>query len=286
MIDAIGRIGSIVVSWCGDVFGGVFVEGVFAMSNPGGYVMAQLRGVPGVVGELGPLALKRTPEYLRFVMVGEDWSTLDALDCLDDEPKVDEWVLVSRRVGRSIAHVDRVVKGRRVGEVIWMAVYELVVDGEMITSVEARDVRKWRSWCKRRSAIEFVPEVESPVVPVPILGAVRVVDVRGMNAPEDREKVCYVGRPFAGWPGHVLANPFRPKVGEDAKSLAECLARYRKWLWHHPERGPWVDELWVQCQKGLKPLGCWCINATHGDGSPDRCHAQFLAALLHARFLS
>lgn len=50
--------------------------------------------------------------------------------------------------------------------------------------------------------------------------------------------------------------------------------------------GGYLADLWGACGQGAKPLGCWCCNATAGDGSEVRCHAQVLAELLLERFAS
>lgn len=111
---------------------------------------------------------------------------------------------------------------------------------------------------------------------------IRVVDVRTLRTPQQRAAVCYVGRPFAGWPGHPLANPFRPS--ESAYVLRACLDRYRDWLLARPALEADLAALWEQTGHGVMPLGCWCCDAAAGDGSPLVCHAQILADLLHERF--
>jgi len=102
----------------------------------------------------------------------------------------------------------------------------------------------------------------------------RVVNVAGMNKPAQRAGVCYVGRRFAGWPQALQHNPYRTVTAFvvlleqlDAKGLLDA----------------YLDDLWERCERGAKPLGCWCINATHGDGQPVVCHAQVLAARLAER---
>lgn len=126
---------------------------------------------------------------------------------------------------------------------------------------------------------------------------VRVVNVRGLNAPEQRAGVCYVGRAFAGWPVHPLHNPFRPNVrtfdtdtkkecaDERARAVAACIEEYRYWLFDNPTLEDELRRLWEACERGAKPLGCWCVNAEVGDGQPCVCHAQVLAAELHKRFV-
>lgn len=110
---------------------------------------------------------------------------------------------------------------------------------------------------------------------------IRVVCVKGFNRPDQRAEVCYVGRPFAGWKGHPLANPYRP----DPIGRAVCLERYRNWLLARPRLEMDLATLWQETHYGTRPLGCWCVNATHGDGQPVVCHAQILAAMLAERFL-
>lgn len=110
---------------------------------------------------------------------------------------------------------------------------------------------------------------------------VRVVNVKGINKPEQRSGVVYVGRKFAGWPEHELHNPFKPREGEP---VGECLRRYRAKLLSRLTLGEDLSALWEECGRGAKPLGCWCTNATAGDGAAVVCHAQVLAELLHERF--
>lgn len=112
---------------------------------------------------------------------------------------------------------------------------------------------------------------------------IRVVNVKGMNKPDQRAGVVYCGRPFAGWNGHPLGNPFRPKPGDP---IGTCLDRYRKWLLARPTLDADLAALWEETGHGTKPLGCWCVRAAAGDGSPLVCHAQILAGLLHERFVS
>lgn len=110
---------------------------------------------------------------------------------------------------------------------------------------------------------------------------IRVVNVRGLNRAEQRAGVVYVGRAFAGWPKHPLCNPLRPNQG---LTLEDCLNLYRGHLArlnNLPER---LSQLWQEMECGVKPLGCWCVNATAGDGSEVVCHAQVLAELLQERF--
>ena len=125
--------------------------------------------------------------------------------------------------------------------------------------------------------------------------AIRVVNVRGIKG-EARDGVCYVGRLWAGWLAHPLGNPFKPEsVGAGGacqqttelrrqKFLADCLNKYRAYLATMPDLEERLAALWEECDRGAKPLGCWCTDATAGDGSPCVCHAQVLAEMLRERF--
>lgn len=120
---------------------------------------------------------------------------------------------------------------------------------------------------------------------------IRVVKVNKLRIPEERAGVVYVGRTFAGWNGHPLANPFRVRPhdrnqdrGTVVRTVEEALDRYRGWLDFHPQRDALLSWLWDATGHGKKPLGCWCCNAVVGDGTPIRCHAQILAEMLAERY--
>lgn len=110
---------------------------------------------------------------------------------------------------------------------------------------------------------------------------IRVVNVRGLRG-EARNGICYVGREFAGWPASRWGNPFRPSPGFDA------VAAFRHWFLNRPACvvTESLTALWEACDHGAKPLGCWCIDSSPGDGQPVVCHAQVLAQLLRERFVS
>lgn len=115
-----------------------------------------------------------------------------------------------------------------------------------------------------------------------------VVNVKGLKTPAERAGVIYVGRAFAGWPAHPLANPFRiyrPRADpmgpqwsatwdeqDEEKARAECLAKYRAWLDRHRDRDRLLAELLRQVEDTGKPLGCWC--------HPAPCHAGVLCERL------
>jgi hypothetical protein len=114
---------------------------------------------------------------------------------------------------------------------------------------------------------------------------IRVVNVSRLRGPAARSQVVYVGRPFAGWPGHELANPF--KIGQRSPhnlrvqiDRDHALDLYRQFLdgmRDHGTLGDAIRRLWDATGGGAKPLGCWCVDAAAGDGSPVVCHAQILA---------
>lgn len=103
------------------------------------------------------LSLKRTPKYLRFACKGlascsRNW---DALDQLDDEPEAGEQLIAARLKDRGTMHLDRVVKGRRVGEWHDTATYEPVEPqpGQEVM----RDREQWRAWCEQQEASQPCP---------------------------------------------------------------------------------------------------------------------------------
>lgn len=109
------------------------------------------------VGTLrGSLRLCRSPKFLRFVMVGGDWETLDALDQLDDTPKPEETVLAAALRETGTVHIDFTRNGRRCGEWLKTATYALV-EKQPAQDV-LRDTSAWRAWC-------VAQEAESKVVP-------------------------------------------------------------------------------------------------------------------------
>lgn len=110
---------------------------------------------------------------------------------------------------------------------------------------------------------------------------IRVVNCRGLNRPDQRSPIVYCGRAHAGWKGHKLANPFKP--GES--DVSTCLDSYRAWLLARPTLEADLTALWIETGRGTRALGCWCVNATHGDGQAVVCHAQILAEMLADRFL-
>ena len=105
---------------------------------------------------------------------------------------------------------------------------------------------------------------------------VRVVCVKGINKAEERAKICYVGRAFAGWPATPWGNYGR----------RDCPNEFRSYLLKLPEDilSKLLDSLWESCEHGAKPLGCWCLE-WDGTGPTPGCHAAVWAELLNERYL-
>jgi hypothetical protein len=100
----------------------------------------------------GPLTLKRVPRFLRFVVTGTDWTTLDALDQLDDTPREGEHVIAAEKRDESSVHLDGYKNGRRCGWWERTATYEPVPDPPPQDVL--RDTAKWQAWCVERLAKE------------------------------------------------------------------------------------------------------------------------------------
>jgi hypothetical protein len=105
---------------------------------------------------------------------------------------------------------------------------------------------------------------------------ITVVSVKGLNRPEQRQAVTYVGRRFAGWPASPLGNPFK---GPDAVN------KFAGWLLFHPRRKELLAAVWEACERGAKPLGCWCVGTLAEPWVAKRgeelvCHAQCVAVQL------
>lgn len=128
---------------------------------------------------------------------------------------------------------------------------------------------------------------------VPVWPVIRVVDVTASNMRKlglTAADVRYVGRAgrFHKWLASRWGNPFRvgdrsPGNHRIAMDVEHVLQVFREYANEQPDE--WWSELWEACDHGAKPLGCWCIDATHDDGQPVVCHAQVLAAELHKRFV-
>jgi hypothetical protein len=104
---------------------------------------------------------------------------------------------------------------------------------------------------------------------------IRVVKVNGLRTAEQRATVCYVGRRFAGWPHTPWGNHGRHGCPDD----------FRAYLMGLPadQLNNMLHSLWLACERGGKPLGCWCL-CWDGVGPTPGCHAAVWAELLNARY--
>lgn len=102
---------------------------------------------------------------------------------------------------------------------------------------------------------------------------ITVVNVKGLRTPDQRAAVCYVGRAFAGWSASALGNPFKGP---------HAVANFVRWLDLRPNRNELLAAVWEACDRGAKPLGCWCVPAPWPVNRVDApiCHAQVIAVRL------
>ncbi len=108
---------------------------------------------------------------------------------------------------------------------------------------------------------------------------VRVVNVKHSRTAAERARVCYCGRQFAGWPSSSWGN----------HSYLSCPGEFRNHLLHDLRAGE-LDRmllaLWLACDRGAKPLGCWCLDWDGQTYPMPRCHAAVWAELLNRRFVN
>lgn len=117
--------------------------------------------------------------------------------------------------------------------------------------------------------------------------SIRVVNVTASNlrrlglAPD---QVCYVGRGgrFHKWPASRWANPFRGSKDGHGWQVDAMAAFQRYAMGQTPD---WWLDLWKACERGAKPLGCWCADWDGETQPAPACHAVTLAAELHKRFV-
>lgn len=93
----------------------------------------------------------------------------------------------------------------------------------------------------------------------------------------------YVGRPFAGLPGHPLANPF--KIATEAER-GPAVLRYQRWLPDQPDVERLLAEIRDDCEFGRAPLACWCCNWRLGEPIKVECHAIVIAQAIADRWPS
>jgi len=85
----------------------------------------------------------------------------------------------------------------------------------------------------------------------------------------------YVGRTFAGFDAHPLANPF-PITQDTEDCRQDILDRYRSWLWNRTNLHEELWQIWGDTEAGRFPLSCWCV--------PKLCHATVIAEEAWKRF--
>ncbi|MEM1083255.1 MAG: hypothetical protein AAGI48_03970 [Verrucomicrobiota bacterium] len=97
------------------------------------------------------LMLRRAPLLLR-VVIDRDSKVVDALDQLDDEPRLTEEIHVYRVKG-TVGSCFISTRPRRAGGVYAIAEYEYYRDqpGESVRSRVA-----WRTWCRRQPEADLV----------------------------------------------------------------------------------------------------------------------------------
>lgn len=88
------------------------------------------------------------PMYLRFVMVGTDWKTLDVLNQPEDTPKEEEHVYATVKKEVSTLHIDGTRGGKRFAEWRRVVVYELVP--EQPPQEVLRDTARWQEWATKQ----------------------------------------------------------------------------------------------------------------------------------------
>lgn len=93
------------------------------------------------------LQLARVPLFLRFTVIGKTW---DALDQVDDQPNPGEELIAAKLSGRGTVHIDRTVKGKRVGE--WIPTADYDPCEEQPSQDVMRSTVLWREWCHARKA--------------------------------------------------------------------------------------------------------------------------------------
>lgn len=98
----------------------------------------------------GPLNLERAPRFLRFVMQGSKWDTLDALDQPDDAPRDGEKCYAAEQVDSTNVHFSGYRNGKRFGEWRKTATYKLVEDQP--AQEVMRDWEQWKVWCEEQMA--------------------------------------------------------------------------------------------------------------------------------------
>lgn len=98
------------------------------------------------------IELKRTPRFLRFVIRGTDWGTLDALDQFEDAPAEGERVIVAELKDEFTYHASGTKNGRRTGWWGRTASYK-PMDVQPAADV-THDTARWVLWCEEAAKLE------------------------------------------------------------------------------------------------------------------------------------
>lgn len=96
------------------------------------------------------VTLARGPRFLRFVVAGDDWGRLDALDQADDEPAAGERVIAAEVQDEATFHMDGVRNGVKFAEWRRMVTYRPVA--EQPADDVLRDYGLWKAWCVAEAA--------------------------------------------------------------------------------------------------------------------------------------
>lgn len=107
----------------------------------------------------GILTLSRypLPHFLRFVIIGDDWKTLDALDQLSDTPKPAERVMLAVKNAKTEGsmHLSRIPRSKSG----WYRTitYDMLLEEQHPPQQTLRSTELWQAWCLEQvSKIEFV----------------------------------------------------------------------------------------------------------------------------------
>ena len=100
-----------------------------------------------------------------------------------------------------------------------------------------------------------------------------LANVKDMAA--NQRDITYCGRPFRGWKGSILANPFIPKNKHDEKERELVVEQYRHWLWRKIKNKSGREYEMIRSLAAMDlmgetiKLGCWCI--------PHSCHTEIIS---------
>ena len=99
------------------------------------------------------LQLDRMCIFLRFVVKGNDWTTLDALNEVGDKATPGETIIPAKIDGNiGTMHIDRTVDGKHVGE--WRQYASYLPVECPLTQEQLADYDQWAAWCDTQSLTE------------------------------------------------------------------------------------------------------------------------------------